>query len=108
MDILQKYIEKINAEILKTEREIASRERRLSRLREKLRAPEISFAEEQGKGSMRVKEVSGQQVNKRKNLNLKSKLERDESLDLKKSVEVAPAAPAPANNEKRSSWSFLK
>lgn len=103
MDILQNYTKKIEDEILQSEQKIASIERRISRLKAKLKAPDKALASEQGKGTKRFRAANGEKVvHKSKNFShLKEKVSEVDS----------PAAAPVAIEEKKevpkkSSWLF--
>ena len=104
MELVNKYKQKIQDEIDQTEREIASKERRLILLKAKLKAPEKALAEEQKKTTVRFKELSGEKVNKKKNSNLKP----DPAVPgASKKDESVPAPAVEEVKEEKTSWGFF-
>ena len=99
MELLSKFIKKIEAEISETESEIASKERRISRLRAKLKNPEKAFNLESGASSRRFRSVSGEKV-EHKSKNFKNQ-KKEIVLPLTRDI-----AEEPKKEEEKSSWSF--
>lgn len=116
MDLLAKYIKQIESEILESEMEISSIERRILRLEASLKAPEKALAKEQKGETVRFKKISGSPIPKKQNNIFKRNQELKKLRDEKKTDEVpAAAGPAaaevlglPKKDEEKSTWSFFK